>query len=359
MAEAEHEGRRGGDADDATNAGEHEAFEKELKEDAAVSGAEGLAQADLLGALGDGDEHDVDDADGAERKGDDTDAAEKDIHGGEDGADGAIGLDGVPLLEGVEIGRLEAVTIGDDLMNFSLGGLVGVFGGGLIVDAAERVEGLVGADEGEVVDGGGDGNVELLIFVVVVATAALGGDADDLETKAVDGDEGAHGGVAHEEEIVGFRAEKDDMAMLGDVVGIEVAALGEGNGADLLDVGLDAPDATGEAAVLAGLFEIAANEESGDVANMRSAADSGAVSKGDVIGTTAVVLAGESGDGTGIEEDDVCAEGGERAALTGAEAFAEADEQKQRGDTPGDAEHGQEGSQLVGCDRLEDLLEDL
>ncbi len=40
--------------------------------------------------------------------------------------------------------------------------------------------------------------------------------------------------------------------------------------------------------------------------------------------------------------DEVGAELGEAAPLSGTEAFAEADEQKQRGDAPGDSEHGQE-----------------
>ncbi len=149
------------------------------------------------------------------------------------------------------------------------------------------------------------------------------------------------------------------MPMLADVVGIEVAALREGDGADLLDVGLDTPDTTGKAAELTGLFEVTPNDQGRDVANVRSAANSEAVREGEAVGTAAGVLAGKGGDGAGIEEDDVGAEGGERAALAGAEAFAEADEKKERGDAPGDAEHSEKRAQLVGCDGLEDLLQDL
>ena len=67
--------------------GEQKAFPEELGEDAALGGADGFHDADFAGALGDRDEHDVDDAHGAEGEGDDADAAEKDIHGVEDGAD--------------------------------------------------------------------------------------------------------------------------------------------------------------------------------------------------------------------------------------------------------------------------------
>ncbi len=203
-AEHQHESGGGGDADDAADAGEHEALKEELKEDAAVGSAESFAQAYLFGALGDGDEHDVDDADGTEGEGDDTDAAEKDVHGGEDDADGAVGLNRVPLIKGVEISGFEAVAAGDDLMDLSLGGLVGVFGGGLVVDATEGVEGLIRADEREVVDHGGDWDVEVLVLIVVVAAAALRGDPDDLEAKPVDCHERAERGMTHEQEIVGL-----------------------------------------------------------------------------------------------------------------------------------------------------------
>ncbi len=187
------------------------------------------------------------------------------------------------------------MSIGKDLVDFGLGGFVGVLVGGLVVDAAEGVEGLVGADQGEVIDGGGDGDVELLIFVVVVAAPALGGDADDLEAEAVDGDEGAERRVAEEEQVIGFRGEEDDVAVLGDIVRVEVAALGEGDGADLLDVGLDAPDGAREAAELAGLLEIAADDKGGDVADVRGAAEGDAIGEGDVVGRPPLCWPGRAG----------------------------------------------------------------
>ncbi len=50
----------------------------------AVGGAQGFAQTDLARALGDGDQHDVDDADRAQRQRDQANAAQKPIHGSED-----------------------------------------------------------------------------------------------------------------------------------------------------------------------------------------------------------------------------------------------------------------------------------
>ena len=48
---------------------------------------------------------------------------------------------------------------------------------------------------------------------------------------------------------------------------------------------------------------------------------------------------------------------GQVAMLAGAKALAEPDQHQQRAHAPGDAEHGQEGAQLVGCNGAEDLAE--
>ena len=57
---------------------------EELAADVVGGGAEGFADADLAGALGDGDEHDVHDADAAEREREQGDGGEEDGHGVED-----------------------------------------------------------------------------------------------------------------------------------------------------------------------------------------------------------------------------------------------------------------------------------
>jgi N-methylhydantoinase A len=54
------------------------------------------------------------------------------------------------------------------------------------------------------------------------------------------------------------------------------------------------------------------------------------------------------GDAAGEHEHDVLAEGGELAGLSAAEAFAESNQQQERPNSPGNAEHGQKRAQLVG-----------
>ncbi len=94
------------------SAGQQQALKEELHQNAAVGCAQRFAQADLARALGDRDEHDVDDADCAEGKRDDSDAAEEDVHRGEDHADGALRFDGVPLFECVVRLGSKSVAVG-------------------------------------------------------------------------------------------------------------------------------------------------------------------------------------------------------------------------------------------------------
>ncbi len=70
----------GGDhANDACEKGKGEGFEEELLEDLARACTEGFEQADLACALGDGDEHDVHNADAADAEGHGADDAEHDL----------------------------------------------------------------------------------------------------------------------------------------------------------------------------------------------------------------------------------------------------------------------------------------
>ena len=58
------------DADDAADGAEHDGLERELQQDDFFGGADGFSDADLAGALGDGDEHDVHHADAADDEAD-------------------------------------------------------------------------------------------------------------------------------------------------------------------------------------------------------------------------------------------------------------------------------------------------
>ena len=66
-----------GDAADESDDG---GFGQELAADVDGGGAQGFADTDLAGALGDGDQHDVHDADAAERERQQRDGAEEEGH---------------------------------------------------------------------------------------------------------------------------------------------------------------------------------------------------------------------------------------------------------------------------------------
>src|ERR1700739_2506868 len=99
------------DPDRAAQQSKESAFEKELEQDAAMGSAESLAQADLVGPLTDGDQHDVDDANRAQGKCDEADAAEEPVHGGENLAHRFLVLDRVPFFPDVCTGGIKAAVM--------------------------------------------------------------------------------------------------------------------------------------------------------------------------------------------------------------------------------------------------------
>ncbi len=101
-------------ADDTGDEGQHEAFEEELGEDVAAACAEGLHEADLAGALGDRDEHDVHDADAADGKRHRADDAEQNFKRERELHDGFRVFDGVPGVDGFFVAGVEVVALGED-----------------------------------------------------------------------------------------------------------------------------------------------------------------------------------------------------------------------------------------------------
>ena len=125
---------------------------------------------------------------------------------------------------------IEAVALGDDAVDVGLGGLVHVGREGLVLDGGDGVGGDVFAVQREELQHGGEGDVDLLVVAVVVAAADALGDADDQEAVSVEGDVGAERGASGKEELVVLLAEDDDLAVLRDVLLVEVS--GPRRGAD-------------------------------------------------------------------------------------------------------------------------------
>ena len=181
--------------------------------------------------------------------------------------------------------------------------------------------------------------------------------ADDGEADVVDGDGFAEDGAAREEQLGRFEAEDDNATVVDQVVGVDEAAFVHGDEADGGEVGLDAHDLSRGVGEGADGVEVASVEQGGDGAQLGEGTQIGFVAEGELVGPHAGVLVSDSGDRAVPHHDDVVAEGGEVAMLTGAEALPEADQDEQRAYPPGNAKHGEEGAQLVGQHGAEDLAE--
>jgi hypothetical protein len=366
-AEAEEEAEGAGDEGDDGGLGE------ELAADVGGGGAEGFADADLTGALGDGDEHDVHDTDAAEGEGEEGDGGEEDGHGAEDVGEELGAFEGVPDPEGVEVGGVELVAVGEDLADLEEGLFVEGGGDGLgddVVDGAAGVGDLagVGGFDGGLVEGGGKvalhggkGDEELGVVSAGAVAAVLffaGEDADDGVGVAGDLEGLADGGLAGEELAVGVGAEDDDAVGVGFVVGGEETALVDGEGAEGLVLGPDAADGVAGGVVGADLGDGAADFR-GDGFDERSEALDG---EGVVEGEEDVAAGGVTAEGHGgfaAEADgDVGAEGLHAVLLVDAEADAETDEEDDGGDAPDDAEHGEEAAELGVPEGGDGLFED-
>src|SRR5580704_14765315 len=112
---ANAEGQTGG----ATDEGDDGGFYEELAFNVDGRCAERFADADFTRALGDGDQHDVHDADTAECEGEKRDGAEEQGHHAEDAFGKLRSVKRVPYPEGFFVVGIVVVALGDD--SFDLG----------------------------------------------------------------------------------------------------------------------------------------------------------------------------------------------------------------------------------------------
>ena len=195
-----------------------------MQHDTAVGGAESFAQSDFACALGDGDQHNVDDADGAEGERDQADGAEKFVHRIEDGAHQLRLLDRIPAFEGVFIVIIEVVIARDDAARLILGDQVFVGDAGLIVEERDRVVGLLALDR-KIAAHDLERNIAARVGGVFVAAADAVYRTDDLEAMAVEQNEGAEGRTSRKKVVGHFIAEDDDVAFLNFIEIVEPASL--------------------------------------------------------------------------------------------------------------------------------------
>src|SRR5579871_4378248 len=173
------------DSDDASDEGDDGGLDQELKQNVARIGPNGFTNADLAGALGDGDQHDVHDADASDHQGDDGDGGEQGGHGI---GDALLAAQNLRLAANFKI-----VVIGEGRLQFVL---VAQVVGDLLLRQGHHV--LSGAADGDAVDvgaiddsahGGGDGADDNVVLILPERAGAFGSEhAHDGELFTVDGD---------------------------------------------------------------------------------------------------------------------------------------------------------------------------
>ena len=168
-------------ADGAAQQRQEGALQEELQQDAAIGGAQRLAQADLASALADRDQHDVDDADGAQSQRDQANAAEEDVHDVENLADRLGVLDRVPVFEGVFVAPIEAMIAGDDLAHFLARQSVFVAHARPVVQERDRIL-LLFAGQGKELVHHGVGQEDAIVGRIVVAVPDALHHSDDFES---------------------------------------------------------------------------------------------------------------------------------------------------------------------------------
>ena len=104
------------EAGDSADDGDDGGLDEELAADVDGCCSESFADADLAGALGDGDEHDVHYADAAQREGQECDGSEEEGHGAEDSFGELRALQRVPHPERFLVVGVEVVAFGEDLL---------------------------------------------------------------------------------------------------------------------------------------------------------------------------------------------------------------------------------------------------
>jgi len=339
----------GEEADAAADEGDDGGLGEELAADVASGGAEGFADADLAGALGDGDEHDVHDADAAECKSEQRNGAEEECHDVED-AVGELGtVEGVPYPESVEIDGVEVMAVGEDLADLAEGGLVDGRRDGLDDDVVKLADDVALAGGREVALHGRKGDEELAVIGAGAVAAVLlftGEYADDGVGVTGDHDGFADGGLAGEELAVGFVTEDDDASSVGFVFVGHEAALFDGEGAEVLVLGPGAANGAAGGVPLADLAD-GADDLRRDVFDQRGELldGDGVVDLEDDVASGGVPAGGHGG--FAAETDgDIYAEVLHVLLLIDAETNAETDEKDDRGDAPDDAEHGEKAAEL-------------
>src|SRR5208337_580133 len=323
------------DAEDSADEGNGESLGQKLKENVAAARAQRFLHADFAGALGDGDEHDVHQADAADAEREGADETEQNLEA--DGDD----LELVNLLHEIKdhqraaVGGIEFVLRTHDVAHGLLDPLIVA---GLVIepDGVEVVSVLE-------VTHGGEGDVDDAIDIVVAGLHLGAKHADDFKADAIDADMLAEGVASGKKFFFSVGTDDGNARVLDLILGIIEAPLREGQSADVEGIGIFAVDAHGVRASIV-LYGRLLGAIGSDVADLRNVGGEQVdVVQCDAEEHTCLLAAGLHGGAAGNHDDQFGAKILEDIGDGLAEAIAVGEKHDHGGDAPGHAQHG-EGS---------------
>src|SRR5258708_17502067 len=226
------------DAEKSANEGNGESLGEKLEEDVAAAGAERLLDANFAGGLGDGDEHDIHQADATDAQREGADEGEQDLEAEGDDCELVNLLHQIKDHEGAAVGGIEFVLRGRDVAHGLLDPLIVI---GLVIEP-DAVE-IVSVFE---VTHGGERNVDDAVDIVVAGLHFGVENADNFEANAVEANVFAQGVASGAKLLLGFEANDGNASALDLILGVVETSLVDGQVADGESIREFAVDAHGE-----------------------------------------------------------------------------------------------------------------
>src|SRR5208283_211923 len=213
---------------------------------------------------------------------------------------------------------------------------------GLIVEKRNRVEGLFALQRKSAAHDL-KGNVAAGIGGIVVAAADALQRAHHLEAVAIEQNKRANGRASGEKVAPHLVAEDDDVPLLYFVKVVEPAPLQQREITNSVVLGFGSRELSAGAGELADRVHVVGGKNGSDGLDVRRfLADVEVILVGEPVVACRVHAALEGRSATWVEHHDVFAVLGKIALVAASKALAQADQQQQRADSPGDAEHGEE-----------------
>ena len=220
-----------------------------------MGSAQRLAQPNLLGALGDRNQHDVNNADCAQSQSHQSHHSEKAVHGVENLCYTHGIVYGVPVVEGVFHLGIKAVAARDNFMHFLLGVKVLFLGQRSVIDERDGILAVFTLQREEHAHSFYR-HEDAAIGAVITFFADLFDNADDVEVNAVQQDGAAHRRPAGKHILEQFPAHNGNTTMLSIVFLVEPAPRVHGHGADVGVLGSNTENLAIGAAILADSADI-------------------------------------------------------------------------------------------------------